>query len=443
MEEIDCFSKEEGNNFNIFRFILNLNFNIESMDINKYSLFVHEYTHYLQSICTVSGISLLFKYFSFVKNIYANLNLKICNNNEYDTGYLSSYIEQYNDLMYLYNYNLDRENLEHRSDYFLLCEKIQHKIYKKEVTEYFIVIKEKQYHVSYKCLRETMAMMTFFIARNYKKEDALKYLQTSNVLPVYKVLFLYFNKNFPYIDDLIRFTYFFTETALQSDYPGKILNLLFKSLKSCSKTSILCTETFFQIFHRENPYVLSALSSLIEKLKKDIQSLNSLGKNNEYFVFVKSYLQRCITGLNEYINKRTFFYYFQDIDKLKLLANVILSPVIIQTFQGNTKVSTLDDQTNSYALALIFGVAVLLDAYIKQDFTPMNEKCIFIEKIPVCKFLQDGLADVKVCNRKPFNIKPFKNGNCIFYNASLILGMLPDEEIIKYKDKNVSFIKST
>ena len=88
MKELDYFTTERRNNFNIFTFTLNLNFTINKMDINQYSLFVHEYTHYLQSIGTVNGISLLFKYFSFVKDISKDITHKICSDEEYDTDFL-------------------------------------------------------------------------------------------------------------------------------------------------------------------------------------------------------------------------------------------------------------------------------------------------------------------------------------------------------------------
>lgn len=77
MDELDYFNPNKDNYFNIFTFTLNLNFSIKKMDINTYSLFIHEYTHYIQSIGTINGISLLFKYFSFVKNLYLDINEKI------------------------------------------------------------------------------------------------------------------------------------------------------------------------------------------------------------------------------------------------------------------------------------------------------------------------------------------------------------------------------
>ena len=91
MDELDYFNPNKDNYFNIFTFTLNLNFSIKKMDINTYSLFIHEYTHYIQSIGTINGISLLFKYFSFVKNLYLDINEKICNYDEFDLDYLTKF----------------------------------------------------------------------------------------------------------------------------------------------------------------------------------------------------------------------------------------------------------------------------------------------------------------------------------------------------------------
>lgn len=461
MKELDYFTTERRNNFNIFTFTLNLNFTINKMDINQYSLFVHEYTHYLQSIGTVNGISLLFKYFSFVKDISKDITHKICSDEEYDTDFLTDYKDKYDEIKLLYNYTLDKENSENYPDYHLSYEKIEHPIFRKTVNEYFITLGNKNYHVSQKCLRETMAMMTFFHARHYTIQEALDYLNQDSIEPIYKILLLHFYHNYKFSDDLIIFTYYFSELALQTDNPNDILDKLFKLLRYRKTTADINTETFIKIFKYENKNFETRLKFLLAKLTKDIDDLKLLEVHNEYFTAVKEYLGRCIVGLTNYVECTSFIDRFESLESIKEFSKQILSPIIISNDEKDITVSTLDDQTNKYSMALIFAVARLLDSYIKGDDSPMFSKCIFMEQIPICSFFKkkkndvvtkeagdvlnidvkddeddedENKADINICSRKPFYIKPFPKGNCIFYNANLVLGLLPDEEIQKYKE---------
>ena len=447
MKELDYFNPNKDNYFNIFTFTLNLNFSIEKMDLNTYSLFVHEYTHYIQSIGTINGIALLFKYFSFVKNVYLDINDKICDDQEYELDYLTKYSSQYDEIKNLYNYTITKKNTNNWPDLFLSYEKFFHPIFKKEVIEYFITLGDEDYHISQKCLRETMAMMTFFHARNYSINQAVNYLNQDTIKPIYKILFLYFVNKYPYIDDHFIFLYYFCEIALQTDSPNEILDKLFQTIRYQPKNSRIKTEVFLSRFQRENPQFFTRLGFLVEKFKKEIVKLNLLGINNEYFTAAHEYLKRCIIALNEYLKKLTFINSFTNIETLKELSKKILSPIIIQNFCNQIKVSTLDDQTNKYELALVFGVSQLLEGYIniKDGITPSHKKCIFFDDIPICQFaksLTHADFDINICLRKPFYIKPFHDGNCIFYNSSLVIGMLPDEEINKYKKTTRKYVKN-
>lgn len=438
MDELDYFNPNKDNYFNIFTFTLNLNFSIKKMDINNYSLFVHEYTHYIQSIGTINGISLLFKYFTFVKNIYLDVNDKICNYEEYDLDYLTKYSSGYDEIKNLYNYTIEKKNTNKWPGLFLSHDIFFHPIFKKDVIEYFITMGDEDYHISQKCLRETMAMMTFFHARNYSINQAINYLSQDKIKPIYKILFLYFIKNYPYIDDHFIFLYYFCEISLQTDSPNEILDKLFKTIRYLPKNSRIEVKSFYSRFQRENPHFLNRLSYLKDKFNNDIKKLDLLGMNNEYFTAAHEYLKRCIIALEEYLKKLTFINSFTNIDTLKNLSEKILSPIIIQNYDEIKDVVTLDDQTNRYELALIFGVSQLLEGYIniKDGITPGQKKCIFFDDIPICKFkktLNDNNFDINICLRKPFYVKTFHDGNCLFYNSSLVIGMLPDEEIDKYR----------
>lgn len=436
-EEIDFFDIERNDNFDIYNFLINLSFHISETknDIVKYSVLVHEYTHYLQSLGTVSGIIIVLDFFDFIVKIHQDLSFKIPNNIEFYTDFLTEYSEDYENLKQRFTYNLTREISDTNiSDYTLKEDVIKHDFFYKEITEYFITLEGKEYHISYKCLRETMATMTMFLARKFTKEEAIDYLEKMDTEKkwYYKILFLYLASNYPNIDDIILFTYYFTELSLQSSLPAENLGLLFTHLKTYSKEQSIDTLLFFNSFAKNNKQVFEIFPKIKNVINKKMKDYYSLSKNMELFSFFVKYLERSIKAFDILEKRPTYFPYFRDSLHFQKLISLISSPVIIQTDSNDIrKVSTLDEQQD-YSLALLFGMSLFLNSYIKNDFSPRTSKCIFIDEVPICQLYKTA-SDPRICYHEPYKIKPFPTGNCLFYNANLVLAMLEDEEIKKYK----------
>ena len=95
------------------------------------------------------------------------------------------------------------------------------------------------------------------------------------------------------------------------------------------------------------------------------------------------------------------------------------------------------DVVTDMVYALVTGaVSSKITLGVSVVFILLSIKCIFFDDIPICKFiktLNDKNFDINTCLRKPFYIKSFHDGNCLFYNSSMVIGMLPDEEINKYR----------
>ncbi len=173
-----------NNFFEIFHFFININFDLSNMkdgDIEsyeEYSKLLHEFTHYFQGICTVYGVYSIEKYFEFQVDILTKMCEKINKDENYSTNFFKSFFDgQYKEHKDNYVYDNSFIGNDNHSIYSIFTKKIENPILQKNQYEHFIKL-ENDYnlHISPKCLRETMAMMTYFHFMKLNKLESLDYL---------------------------------------------------------------------------------------------------------------------------------------------------------------------------------------------------------------------------------------------------------------------------
>ena len=161
-------------------------------------------------------------------------------------------------------------------------------------------------HVSPKCLRETMAMMTYFIFMRMKKQDAVKYLEEKKIFPIYSYLFLYFSKKYPKINDLTEFLYYFTELCLQTNNPTEYITFILNDL-ALYYDNYTTADNFFDFIINKHKEIHLRINKLKDILEIQITKLNELGNKNEYFKFISSYMNNCKNGLDYILKYATLF----------------------------------------------------------------------------------------------------------------------------------------
>ena len=136
-------NKIYNNFYEAFHFFINVNFDLNTIkndDINSselYCKFLHEFTHYLQGVCTVFGINNLHKYFEFQIDLFISMAHKIKNNETYSSNTFTQFISKYKTIKYNYNYDFSSNNLRSEND-ILFTYEVENPILEKKQYEYFI-----------------------------------------------------------------------------------------------------------------------------------------------------------------------------------------------------------------------------------------------------------------------------------------------------------------
>ncbi|MDP3446372.1 MAG: hypothetical protein Q8T08_26235, partial [Ignavibacteria bacterium] len=224
--------RSELNFFSLTKFYMEIKFKIretnghDETSRDNFSILLHEYTHYLQGLCTTLGSVTMFKYFSLQHKIIEETTKKILAHEDYGIDLFSKYKNEYDQINAIYNYDF-RQQFPELPKYSILMRQIEHPVIKGFNREFFIKL-DTDYcqHVSPKCLRETMAMMSILNLKRLSKDDAKLYLENKDFKPIYKYLYIYLYDKYPKIHDLVKFTYYFSELCLQSEKPANIFENL-------------------------------------------------------------------------------------------------------------------------------------------------------------------------------------------------------------------------
>lgn len=417
--------------FSLLSFYISLPFDISQIDnvkpksIVDYAILLHEYTHYLQGFCTVYGVITLFKYFSVQHSIITNIVKSIVSKKSIDITFFESQKHEIDQINKIYFYDLSiSDEKETPINTMVIIDK-KHPVLVGANKEIFIKLDNSYLlHISPRCLRETMAMMAYFNIRGIGQESAYLFLDEENMSPMYKGLYQYLYNNFPVIYDLIKFTYFLCELALQSEKPGILFEKLINYLKSIKR--YIGADDFFINFIKLNPQIKFDLNRIIEYIKIKINDINKLSKGLEYYTSISYYLNCCVNGLKYIELNNSIYNNLMDSQWLERMVVKFSSPVIISSISEDD-ICTLDNSRDIKELALLFAVSVMLEKYSSGE---KFSKCPFIENIPICPL--KNTRNEEQCNTDPYKTQLFNNGGCLFYNSNLILGMLPNEEIQKY-----------
>lgn len=427
-------------NFCMKKFVLTVNFEIDKIkdpknidDLENYCILLHEYTHYLQSFCTFAGASALFDFFCLQDTIIQETRNEILKSKNYDTQIFSKFRGQYTDIWYKNNGDKDITTISDASfpNYTI---KIKNVITQEGLKDkYFIKLDSDIYNISGKMLKETMAMMSMYAVKKIPKSEIVNIFSKKQYSGLYTYLFLYFYKKYPKINDLVRFTYQFSELCLQSvnteDMINKVLSFLDDYYPNYENSI-----SFLNLFYKKHPEIKTIIHNKVNEIFDKIDELKSR-KENEYYKIVIKYLELLAQGL--VISEKYDSLFTRPMDKnfLEHYAKFVSSPIIVESLDVNDEkkyiLKTLDNSRSHDDLALLYSISIILDQYITEDKD--FSKCPFLNAPHICKIQNDKKIIEDVCEKDPYCIKTFSDGgNCLFYNANKIFGFLPADEINKF-----------
>jgi hypothetical protein len=275
-------------------FIIKINFIMSTINrddpqsIEQLGVFVHEYTHYLQTLTTVNGLSALTVYLDLIIKITVDIYGSIVNK-QFDTKKIViNYQDDFKRLekrIYWERKEINFNNSRKKPNYF--TKKIYNPIAKNQVNEIFFYNLQDglYYHISSSVLRENMAMMAYLYAHGIGQDAVMDYVNINNYRCKYWIIFHYFLYNFPQIKNVIIFTYYFCELALMDLLPGHFINELLPEIeKSLINNPYKDEDAFFnslsEIFQSRIRDSFRIITDVITKMKNN---LNILRFHDFYF----------------------------------------------------------------------------------------------------------------------------------------------------------------
>lgn len=442
LEDFINFNNVNNPYYSLFKFIIKIFFNINDLNnispdaIEDFGNFLHEYTHYLQSITTIYGVNVFIQYFDMQTKIIKEIYLKVINRKKINNSIFSKYIPIFRKLSGVYNLHYpDRcfKNLPPTKDKILVRKKYNSYI-NNSFIEVYLMDKENNcwFHISPKVLRENMAMMAYFIIRNIGQDAIMDFIALSGKKQKsreYWFLFNFFLFNYPGIKDVRVFTYYFCELCLMTKEPGeRIYKILTKiNEKFYNNKYIYSTEnSFFNELYKDYSNTINKDLHILLNTVTDLEQVYlKFSQNYEYFTHLIKFLSILRTGLIYKINNPTIYNNILDGRWITNKSNLFYSPIIIQS---NQTFSVLNNKDNFIeTITLLFGVSLMLEYKLKKIQLSF---CPFFDEIPICGCIAD--RDENICLYNPELIQPFKTGGCLLYNSLLTLGLLPQNELKKY-----------
>jgi len=415
-------------------FLLKINFQLSNLSnekpdsIEDFAQFLHEYTHYLQTITTINGISSLVSYIDKLLHMTIDIAINIAMENDNSQSIIKSYEREFKIFYYRQFWNKPTKNfLVNSKTPFFIIQNVYNPIHKNQTREVYIYnIKDKLfYHVSTKMLRENMAMMAYFSIRGIGQDSIMDHVaiyptEDKPYCCKYWLLFSYFFYKYPQIKNSIKFTYFFCELALMVINTGEFIEKLLNDIDEIIKTHKYDNENvFFDLLWKKQVDYISRNSDIVITLINTIKkSLSKIVNDNEFYLPILKILELAEAGI-KYKQQNCMTIYDEKMDQkwVQKMAKIFYSPII---FQPNGIFSMLsEDEIYQNLLGILFGVTIISQKIIH------NERiiyCPFLEEIPICKLSNSDIHEI--CATHPLDIPAFENGGCLLYNTALILGLL-------------------
>jgi hypothetical protein len=160
--------------YSLENFLIKINFVMSEIkeedpdSIEQLGQIIHEYTHYLQSLTTIYGISVLTTYLDLLIKITIDVYGEIAHGQVNIDSIIEKYRDDFSRISKRLhwkrtprNFNVQRD----RPDYFFK-QMSNPNISGKQTEEFFLynIYDHQYYHISTSVLRENMAMMAFFYA---------------------------------------------------------------------------------------------------------------------------------------------------------------------------------------------------------------------------------------------------------------------------------------
>jgi hypothetical protein len=439
VDELPMFEKK--NPYYAFKHLLiKINFHLSDIKENslnspvQYAEFIHELTHYLQSFSTVNGICSMISYLEAIESILEKLPQKIVKNSLNFKELISEQRERFEgskNRLYWETECLDNQNNTIKPEYKISM--VFNPVFKKENKEIFInnIIDGKYYHISTRVLRENMAQMVTFFVRGIGDDAILDYVKTNKVSYHYWLLFSYFLYNYPKIEDKRIFTFYFCELILSTQNIGESLDILLEEINK--EYSSGCYNNCYQILDELKKKHSEKLNTVLLQIESFINVISNKylikSRSGQFYSILNKIMKALSAGITFRKTHSTIFN-ANDIMTgvwVNNMSSIFLSP-IINSPNGEFRV-LFNDQDFINEMFVFFAVTIIIDLYLG------NEEiidCPFCKQIPICDEYKKNNDTEQICLNNPFYIKKFDDGGCAFYNACLILGLLPDEELRKY-----------
>ena len=412
---------------------------IDPDSIIDFSVFIHEYTHYIQLTCTNWGVNVFFEYLE-----YLHINILEIYNNYKRTRLVDNSIfirskEKYYQIKNRYHYHLCNRKVDslknNGSD--LLVRKMNNRYTKKHGTEVYVCNKylNEWVNISPFVLMENMSTMAYLFIRNIGLDSATDFfeLQYNDMTPDnkakyinYWVIYLYFHDNYPQISDKIIFTYYFCEICLMNESIGEYAHeyLDYIKIELVNKNYIYKNaDDFFN--HIDKKYHIwhhislktSRLKKIIDDYKEKIQVDSKI--NN--FIKLKCYLLDIISkGLNYRLQHTTMFNARLDSTWINNLKEIIYSPPIIQ--KDGTVVTLKGDDEYFDSILLFNGITILMEKIMNEE---KINSCPFYKDFKICVL---PTKDENICLNSPVEANNDDEKACIYTVASFFLGIVDTEE---------------
>jgi hypothetical protein len=274
-----------------------------------------------------------------------------------------------------------------------------------------------------------MAMMAFFYARGIGQDAVMDYAGSKNINCKYWIVFSYFLYNYPQINNVIVFTYYFCELSLMDVVPEiSVKRVLIEIKELIDNTSYIDEDNFFELLSKKfQEKIRQCFSVIIDVINIMEAKLEKLSQYHDFSFFLKEIIGLCKRGIEYRKSNGTIFKKILDGRWINNMSGQFRSPLILQP---NGKFSILGNKGNyDQNIALLFGLSTVIRKLLRHEEI---SECPFHDEIPICKLYNDNGNLEQICLSDPVNIQPFPNGGCLFYNVSLILGLLPIEEYKKY-----------
>jgi hypothetical protein len=211
--------------------------------------------------------------------------------------------------------------------------------------------------------------------------------------------------------------------------PELSLKSLLSEIETIIKTiSYTNEDDFFDLLSEKfQDKIRSNFSVIIDVINIMEMKLEKLSQYHDFSFLLKEIIGLCKNGIEYRKTNGTIFQRTLDGRWINNMSGKFLSPLILQPYG---KFSILGNKGNyDEKIGQLFGVASIIYKLLRHEII---SECPFHTEIPICKLYKDNENLENICLSNPINIQLFPNGGCLFYNASLILGLLPIEEYKKY-----------